>query len=248
MRIECGLESRIVTLAAALCAFAAAPAEALLYSSSQGYGYTSGSAGYHGHELWLASSLRVDGGWYPFARFAYTQDTAFRYIAAPTVGLEKGVEGLGRLRAGYTLYRGATREGAMTGTTHAAELGWYRAVTASVAFDASYHALTGDLFSQAYVFEAPDGTQGTRLGHSVYHEGSVSGSYAPSLLGVRPRLTAGLALEASPQLPRTVRESVGVSVPLAGAFSADSTFSFSQGPGGPFFASMGVSYGLSGRR
>lgn len=247
MKISVGRESRIVLLAAALGALAA-PVDAMLYSSSEGYSYTSGANAYHGNELWMSSTLRFDGGWYPFTRFAYTTDSGYRWIAAPALGLEKGVAGVGRLRAGYTLYRGATRQDGLLGTTHAVELGWFRAMTPALSADASYHVLTGDLFSQAYVFQTADGTQGTRLGHSVYHEASVTGGYSLSMGGLRPRLSAGFALESSPELQPTRSESLGLSLPLGGGFWAQTTAAFHQGASGPFFATMGVSYGLSGRR
>ena len=232
--------------AAALMLDCVSEAQAMLYSGSQGYEFTSGSGSYEDQRLWAASSLRLEGGWYPFARISYSRDTTYQWIASPTVGLEKGLEGVGRLRAGYTYYRGSMRVGGFLRTTHALELGWLRAFTDAASGDLSYHMMTGDLFSSADVLDNADSRP---LAQSVYHEAALNVSYTLHRGSTAPRLTSGLAVQGSAHAQSVLRETAGVSIPVGGGFSFDTSASLNQGDGAaPFLATGGITYGFSGRR
>lgn len=232
--------------AALAAALAPACAGATLYSMAQGYSYTSGGHGYAGHEAWTAGSLRLSGGWYPTAHFAYTSDTTYQRILAPGLGLEKGLPGIGRLRAGYTYYTGALSQ-SQQGQTQSLGVGFFRAFTARLGTDVSYHLMDGNLFSTAYVFETPVQDGQSPLAHSIYHEAAMSVSYLATVAGLTPRLSAGLALEASSRAPGVLAETFGFSLPVAAGFSVDTSVSVRQGRTSSAYLSGGLSFGFGGK-
>lgn len=238
--------ARLWALAAA-AALLPSQARAMLYSATQGYNYTSGAHGYAGHELWTAAAARLEGGWYPTARFSYASDSTYQRILAPGVGLEKGLAGIGRVRMGYVYYVGGLSRDQQA-STHAMELGFFRALSSRMASDVSYRLMNGNLFSTAYVFETAIDDGASPLVHSVYHEGAMSLSYLANMMGYSPRLSAGVAVDATTHARSVLGESLGLSLPLMGGFSVDTTLAFHQGHTAATYVSGGLTYGFGGKR
>lgn len=241
---------RAAILAASAAVSAPGPCRAVLYNTSAGYQYTSGSGAYWGQDLWAYGGLRLPGGWYPSGQAAAFNDENYGWGFAPGAGLQKGLPGLGRPRVAYTYYTGQLRLQDLRGAAHAVELGWFRAMTTRLAGDVAYRYLDGDLFGGANaVYDVPTGRADYALRPAVYHEGRLT------LIGSQPlgektlRVELGFSAAARAGAGTSTTQSLALDWPVLGPLLLRGSVTLAQSGAGPgrTWVATGLSYGRSGR-
>jgi hypothetical protein len=225
-------------------------AGAVLLGTSAGYQYIAGSEGYWGHDFSFSGNARLDGGWYPLARLGLVSDSAYQWITAPSLGLEKGFPGLGRGRAVYTFSYGRLRDSQLSGATNSLELGWFRMLSPRLSGDAAYRLTSGKLFSGiTRIIDVDSGGASDMLGSSVYHQLLLSAGWLPELDNFTLRLDGGVSAAAGGGGQTALGESLMASAPVAGGFWADVNMNLIQDSVGPgrLYAGLGISWSFAGQ-
>jgi hypothetical protein len=225
-----------------------APAAATLYSAAGGYQHTGGSQHYWAEEFWGYGSMRLEGGWYPYGRLSLVSDSFYKWVAAPTAGIEKGFPGWGKGRVGYTYYRGDLRFAPLSGDSHAVEIGGSKAFTPALTGDLAYQWISGDLFAGANrELESAGGRVTPR--HSVVQQVQTALGYDWTAWKRKMHLEGVVSGARSSDSRRFLAETLGVAVPLVNdvALQAEGTLVQDSGGRGRYYVGAGLSYSLSGR-
>lgn len=226
-----------------------APSMAALYSAAAGYQYTTGSGSYWGHDLWGFGSMRVKGGWYPFLRMGFFNDSFYKGGLAPGGGLEKGFPGLGKARAGYTWYQATARSLDRQGTAHSLELGWFRAFTPKFSGDLAYRRTAGELFGGISRDIVPASGAALSLRHSVFHQGILSLGLDQALGRKTVHWEGGFSGGADSDGRAAYSESLALSVPVISSLSLQAGLALAQVQGNPgrYYLNFGLFYSFAGR-
>lgn len=237
--------TRSLARGALACALALPQAAgATLYSASGGYHHTAGNEAYWGDEYWVQGSLRTGEGWYPFGRLTGLHDRNYRWVAAPTLGVERGLPGVGKARAAYSYYRGETRPEGLSGSSHAAELGFFKLFTPTRTGDLAYHLINGDLFAGAN--RGLDGALTQR--HAVIHQLKAALAEQFPVFGRSLRVEGALSGAESTDSRRFMTETLALTLPLAKGFAlhADGTLAQGNDRTPRYFVSAGLIYSRAG--
>lgn len=223
-------------------------AEAALYSTAGGYQHTGGSSNYWGDELWTNGSLRLQGGWYPYGRLTVFTDSFYRWVLAPTAGLEKGFPGLGKARAGYTYYRGDLRSRARSADSHALEAGWFRAFSERFSGDAAYQLITGDLFAgENHEFNAETGAASFSPRYVIIHQGQLTLGVDLPFRGDKAHLSVGAAAAWTSDRRRFLTQTLNAVLPVRGPLAFQGGVTLVQSADGhAYYVSGGLLCAFSG--